>query len=269
MARISNLTFLNNFSIETANDISAEKYAYDVIPCELSPSYNNKEFALTLSNPAGTLFEVAHAKYLTTTSAGVSGFELWERGKEGAVQAWPAGSRVYCSLTAGMLSEIVYGAKDLDEKVDKIDLTLKAYVLEVHFLFDTPRNGTQDKVTMIRGEVLPNSSNSSPESLYQCDSPNNLFEYDDDVEALVLGGTDTKKARIILTDFYGTPSTSGKSQYMKISVKGARPGYSGPCETAQPCTIRIVANGTVFGEEIVTWPAKGATAEYHIEYQNY
>lgn len=85
------MQFVNNWRREISLPLSAAQVALDL---------PNGQYRLTLTNAAGTLYEVVAATVASGTADLV-------RGLEGTVAVdWPAGSFIYCSLTAGGLNDL-------------------------------------------------------------------------------------------------------------------------------------------------------------------
>lgn len=73
------------------------------------------EYRLTLTNADGNAWEIVDA-----TVAG--GTATLVRGLEGtADQAWPAGSSIYCAVTAGQLNALAARIDDLEQRVSELE----------------------------------------------------------------------------------------------------------------------------------------------------
>lgn len=272
MLEFSEISYLNNFSIKIP--IAISDAPMEVVFCDLEAS-DGDAFTLTFSSDDASVFEIVDAVYWDDVEGdeGDSGFLITTRGLQGtAARSWPADSRLYCSITAGFANEVADQLSVIDSRVEDLEssATVDEYAsrLQVHFLFDTPRDNTLDRVTEIRWENYIGHTGWRADAMGLIAMPLGVFELVG-FDYFVLSGARVRRARLVLSESYGQQITNGQTQFLKITVRGADSSYSGDCTAAMPATIQIVQDGMVLGGEQVEWPSQGSTAVYHIEYQFY
>lgn len=114
------MQFVNNWQRDIVLPLAADQAALDL---------PDGQYRLTLTNKAGTLQEVVGAAVVAGTAA-------LSRGLEGTARAdWPAGSVIYCALTAGLFQSLCEDVTALEQAnalltVQLAELASRVTVLE-------------------------------------------------------------------------------------------------------------------------------------------